>query len=289
MDDHLARPPTPQAMIHRLPDKPDDLVLNASTKPSKFIIIVVASTAVAGKLQVAKTASAALACPLFQGDSLHESAAKAATVGADATAGANEVRYQRMWLSKMTRTGLLFPEESRAAGAGFSGFGGSSSTSTSRRGSASSEASEFSASDAASLASSIMSSGAPKYINKPPTAALSQADVQRRANPALVVLTHPKLEWWQKNCIRRSVGEYSIGVIFVPLDQEDEDDEEDDLPILRPLDPSTMTSFGSLASFGVQKQPRNWTEEILVKVDVNARVDDLAEEVVEKVRDIMDE
>jgi hypothetical protein len=78
-----------------------------------------------------------LSCPLFQGDSLHETSAKAASVGAsrrpiddDELAGTgrglNEARYQRMWLSKITRTGYLFPEESRPAmsSEGFTGFGG---------------------------------------------------------------------------------------------------------------------------------------------------------------------
>ncbi|KAF2771281.1 hypothetical protein EJ03DRAFT_38004 [Teratosphaeria nubilosa] len=291
MDQENARPPTPQATVHRMPDKPEDPSTEPNRKPDKFIIIMAASTAVAGKLQLAKTVSAALACPLFQSDSLHESAAKAARVGADSMGGANKGRYQRMWLSKMTRTGLLFPEESRAAGAGFSGFGGSSSTSSSRRGSASSVASDNCSSDAASLASSVLPSGAPKYINGPPAATLSQTEGQRKSNPALLMLTHPRLEAWQKSCIKRAVGEYSIGAIFVPLDHEDlEDDQEgEDLPVLRPLDPRTMTRFGSLINLGVRTQRRNWAEEIVVKVDVNAVVNDLAGEIVEKVREVMKE
>lgn len=271
--------------MHRLPDQPDSSP-EANAKPSKFITIIAASTAVSGKLQVAKTVSSALACPLYQGDSMHETAAKAATVGT--ASGANETRYQWMWLSKMTRTGLLFAEESRPAGAGFSGFGSSSSTSTSRRGSASSDTSEFSGSDDASVASSVMSSGPLRYVNRPPIVPPSQEGAQRKANPALLVLTHPKLEAWQENCIRRCVGEYSIGVIFVPLDEESEEDEED-LPMLRSLDPRTMTSFGSLASSGVPKPSRDWTEKIVLKVDANAMVEDLAEEIIGTVRDIINE
>lgn len=284
MADHIARPATPQVMVHRLPDHPDES-LEANKKPSKFIILIAASTAVAGKLQVAQRVSSALECPLYQGDSLHETAAKAATVGA--ASGANETRYQRMWLSKMTRTGLLFSEESRPAGAGFSGFGNSSSTSTSRRGSASSDASDFSVSDDASIASSIMSSGRPQYINRPPIVGLSREDAQRKANPALLVLTHPQLDEWQRACIMRCVGEYSIGVMFVPLDVESEEAEAEDgdLPILRPLDPTTMTSFGSFAP----RPTRNWTEEIVVKANANAAVEDLAEEIIGKVQDVMDE
>ena len=295
----IGRPPTPQAMVHRLPDKLDS-VSTGGTKPSKFIILIVASTAVAGKVQIAKSVSHALACPLFQGDSLHETAAKAASVGAPTrvtgaeseeqapASGANETRYQRMWLSKMTRTGLLFPDEARPAGSGFSGFGGTSSTSTSRRGSASSIASDVSSHDAAgstsSMASSAMSGGAPKYVNKPPVAAiLSEEERLRKANPALVVLTHPELETWHKGCIRRAVGDYNIGVIFVPLDEDEEP------PVLRPLDPRTMTSFGSLGSFGAARKsaPRSWEEEVVLSVNVEATVEDLAEEVIEGARDIM--
>lgn len=288
----LARPPTPQAMVHRLPDKPDVSPAEV-TKPSKFIILIVASTAVAGKVQIARSVSSALACPLFQGDSMHETAARASSVGAPtgdeqaSASGANETRYQRMWLSKMTRTGLLFPEESRPATGGFSGFGGASSTSTSRRGSASSAASDVSSFDAAgstsSFASSVMSGGATKYINKPLVATQSEDERQRKANPALVVVTHPELESWHKDCIRKAVGDYSIGVIFVPLDEDEE------LPVLRPLDPRSMTSFGSLCTFGTARRAVHptWDEEVVLTVNVEAKVEDLAEEIVDGVRDIM--
>ncbi|RYP66004.1 hypothetical protein DL769_006161 [Monosporascus sp. CRB-8-3] len=240
------------------------------------MVIMMASTAVAGKVQIAKSVANALSCPLFQGDSLHETCAKAASVGAPrgptggdgdeqaAAFGANEARYQRMWLSKMTRTGRLFPEESRLANEGFSGFGGASSTPMSRRGSSSSVASASSSSDAAvstsSTASSFVSSGMPttKYVNKPPTSTLSEDEKQRKANAALVVVTHPDLENWHKDSIRRAVGEYGIGVIFVPLYDEE-------LPALKPLDPKTMTNFASPGSFGTAKMATGATldEEIV--------------------------
>lgn len=298
MNDYIPRPPTPQAMVHRLPDKPD-VSSEEGTKPSKFIILIVASTAVAGKVQIAKSISNALACPLFQGDSLHETAAKAASVGAQMrptgtdsdeqapASGANEARYQRMWLSKMTRTGLLFPDESRPAGGGFSGFGGASSTSTSRRGSASSATSDTSSFDAAgstsSIASSVMFSGAPKYINKPPVATQSEDERLSRANPALMVLTHPGLENWHKECIRKTVGDYDIGVIFVSLDEDEE------LPVLKPLNPRTMTSFGSLGTFGTARRVvrQTWDEEMVLRVNVDANVEDLAGEILDGVQDIM--
>jgi gluconate kinase len=287
-------------MLHRLPDKPD-LASKGNTKPSKYIILIIASTAVAGKIQIAKSVSNALSCPLFQGDSLHETSAKAASVGAPrrsagadgddqaVASGANEARYERMWLSKMTRTGHLFPEESRPANEGFSGFGGASSTSTSRRGSSSSVASATSSLDAvastSSIASSFISSGAPtaKYINKPPVFTLSEDEKLRKANPALMVVTHPDLEKWHKDSIRKAVGEYGIGVIFVPLSEDEE------LPVLKPLDPSTMTSFASLGSFGATKKAASATlgEEIVLRVNVEANVEDLIEDIVDGVREIM--
>lgn len=307
MSDHPVRPQTPQAMLHRLPDKPDVPDTDAGRKPSKYIILILASTAVAGKAQIAKSVAGALGCPLFQGDSLHETAARAASVGAAAAAprgdeeasasasgGANEGRYQRMWLSKMTRTGYLFPDESRPANEGFSGFGGGapapSSSSTSRRGSASSAASSEAA--GSSVSSGYVSAapppppGASKYINKPPpTTSLSADEKLRRANPALMVVTHPVLEQWHKDSIRHVVGEYGIGVVFVPLDQDEE------LPVLKPLDPRTMTSFGSLGSFGhVQGATTTGTtldDEIVLTVNIEANVEDLTDDIVNGVRDLM--
>ena len=302
MSDYPIRPPTPQAMLHRLPDKPD-VSSETNTRPSKYIILITASTAVAGKVQIARSVSESLSCPLFQGDSMHESSAKAASVGArrrptgpedgepNATSGVNETRYQRMWLSKMTRTGLLFPEESRPANEGFSGFGGTSSTSTSRRGSSSSVASGSSSDpifSTSSIVSNFMASGTPDtmYINKTSLVTLSHDEKLRRANPALMVITHPYLEQWHKDCIRRAVGEYSIAVIFVPLDEDDEDDE---LPVLKPLDPRTMTSFASFGSFEISRKLAGATleEEVLLTVNVKAKVEDLIEEIVDGVREIM--
>ncbi|RYP07332.1 hypothetical protein DL765_009189 [Monosporascus sp. GIB2] len=300
MADYPIRPPTPQAMLHRLPDKPD-LSSKGTSKSSKYIILIIASTAVAGKVQIAKSVANALSCPLFQGDSLHETSAKAASVGVPrnptggddgeqaAASGANEARYQRMWLSKMTRTGLLFPEESRPANEGFFGFGGASSTSTSRRGSSSSVASASSSLDAAvstsSITSSFMSSGTPttKYINKPPAFTVTEDEKLRKANPALMVVTHPDLEKWHKDSIRKVVGEYGIGVIFVPLYGDEE------LPALKPLDPKTMTSFASLSSFGTAPKVASATlqEEIVLRVNVDEKVEDLIEDIVDGVRDIM--
>jgi len=286
-------------MLHRLPDRPE-VIPDADDKPAKFIILIAASTSVAGKVQIARTVSAALSCPLFQGDSLHETADKAANVGASKHAsgadasgsmfasGANQDRYRRMWLSKITRTGLLFPEESRAAIAGFSGFGGVSSTSTSRRGSASSNASEASLSDTSSFASSVAPASVPRHANRPP-ASIYQAgsDSVRIATPALLVLTHPSLEDWHQRCIREAVREYSIGVIFVSLDEDD----EPDLPVLKPLDPRIVTSFGCFDDLRAKQRvaTRHWGESIALKVDVQIAVDDIAQEIVEGARAIMDE
>lgn len=291
------RPATPQSLLHRQPEKPDPSV--AVEKPSKYIILIMGSTAVAGKVHIAKTVSAALSCPTFNGDSMHESCAKAASVGVarraildapgdgdDTAPPNNQARYQRMWMLKMTRTGHLFPEASRPVTEGFSGFGGAS-TSTSRRGSASSMDSASSnvaastTSATSSIASNFMSSGprTTQYTNNP-MFTMSELDRLRKENPALMVLTHPELESWHKDVIRSATGEYGIGVIFVPLY------EDDDLPVLKPLDPRTMTSFGSfggLASAAVGKTD----EEIVLRIDVQASVEDIAQEIVNEAKSIM--
>ncbi|KAH9225303.1 hypothetical protein K456DRAFT_59559 [Colletotrichum gloeosporioides 23] len=185
----------------------------------------------------------------------------------------------------MTRTGLLFPEESRPANEGFSGFGGTSSTSTSRRGSFSSVASATSdAASTSSIARSFMSSGPPttKYVNKPVMSTLVGDETGRKSNPALMVVTHPELEQWHKKSIRKTVEEYGIGVLFVPLYEE----EEEELPILKPLDPRVMTSFGSVPR---PKAARGYLgEETVLRVDIEGKVEDITQEVVENARKIME-
>lgn len=308
------RPPTPQVLLHRLPDKPTE----TTRKPSKYIILILGSTATAGKVQIARSVAAALSCPLYQGDSLHDSSAKASSVGtsrippsgvtiAETTAaGPNEARYRRMWLSKMTRTGLLFPEESRPATEGFSGFGGTSSViSTSRRGSESSIASEFSnegtssSSDTSSrdqymspsspplpVTSTFLPDGPAPCVNTVFT--LSEEERRRRLNPALMVLTHPELERWHKSAIRTAVGDYGIGVIFVPL-QKGEEDEENYLPCLRPLDPKTMSTFP--ASIGHDAKSNGESggmgREMTISVDSNDDVESKTLGIIEAVKDVM--
>lgn len=114
---------------------------------------------------------------------------------------------------------------------------------------------------------------------------VTEDEERRKANPALMVLTHPELEKWHKDSIRNAVAEYGIGVIFVPL----YDDENEELPVLKPLDPRTMTSFTSLSSFGAAQRVASATldEEIVLRVDVEAKVEDLIEDILEGVRDIM--
>jgi hypothetical protein len=317
------RPATPQALLHRAPDKPD--IADASlAKPDKYIILLLAPTYVAGKVQIATLVSKSLSCPLFQGDSLHESSAKAASVGASRSDDGGKGRYQRMWLSKMTRTGLLFPEESRPANEGFSGFGGSSSsTSTSRRGSGSSIASNTSLGGVSTAGSSVFSSAdvgnrsmasgggfnTSQYISKP-VSTISEEARQRKLNPALMVLTHPELEAWHKNAIREATGEYGIGIIFVPLftndtqhdnNRDKEEEEEEELPVLRPLDPRTVSGFSSVdalrAAAGVvdggkklkygKGKEGNLEEEMVLDVDIGGSVEEIIEEVVEGVRNVM--
>ena len=231
-------------------------------------------------------------------------------------------RYQRMWLSKMTRTGLLFPEESRPANVGFFGFGGeSSSTSTSRRGSGSSTTSTTSfggGSTAGSTASSAvdvgkqpMASGGvfgtSQYINQP-VLTIPEEERRRKSNPALMVLTHPELEVWHKDAIRKATGEYGIGIIFVPLfkidpehDDKLEKEGKDELPVLRTLDPRTVSEFtsfealraaaggtdsGKKSRYGKGKEG-NLEEEMVLEVFVGGSVEEIIKEVVGGVRDVM--
>jgi hypothetical protein len=119
---------------------------------------------------------------------------------------------------------------------------------------------------------------------------LSEEERLQRANPALLVLTHPELDSWHKLAIRTAVGDYGIGVIFVPLYGEDEEEgEEEDLPILRPLDRTTMTS--TPASFGTfSKKARGWGSldgEMKLRIDANSSVERKTAEIIEGVRDVM--
>jgi hypothetical protein len=115
---------------------------------------------------------------------------------------------------------------------------------------------------------------------------LSDEEKLQKANPALMVVTHPELEAWHKKSIRTVVGEYGIGVIFVPLEGEEGEEGVGELPVLKPLDPRTMTSFGS---FGVVQKPAAKTldEEIVLKVDGGGNVEDIIEDIVSGVNEIM--
>lgn len=303
------RPPTPQALLHRLPDKPDG-ELGADQKPHKFIVLVVGSTAVAGKVQIARSVAKALSCPLLQGESFHDSSAKAANIGSTRTHAAappnspppNSAQYQRMWLSKVTRTGLLFPEESRPANEGFSGFGGKASTSTSRRGSMSSvsvysNSSGLGASSSQGDFDSSMSNHPPPLPAQPSYVepavqntvfTISEVERRRRGNPALMVLTHPDLEPWHRLALRQAVGDYGIGIIFAALENYAEES-DDDLPILRPLDPRTMSSFP--ASFDLLGSSRrvepSLDREMNITIDSDADINGKTEEIIQGARDIM--
>lgn len=323
------RPATPQAVLHRLPDKslaPDAF----GKKPSKYIILITGSTAVAGKLQIAKSVADGLSCPWYQGDSLHDSSAKAASVGGGGGGSLtspmpNEARYQRMWLSKLTRTGLLFPEESKPANAGFTGFGGTSSSTTSRRGSASSIASHASSFEPPSSsvgtsrtsqdeeASGRQSPGSSTLPTPPRISAtmsgsaawmasssssntvftLPEAERLRRENPVLMVLTHPELIAWHKKAIRAAVGDYDIGVLFVPLydDTEvDEGEEEFELPVLQPLDPTLMRSFPAFSNGEPEGETRPWdslSRELKLHIDVSADVQRIIDQIIEGVKDVI--
>jgi hypothetical protein len=132
-----------------------------------------------------------------------------------------------------------------------------------------------------------MSSGPPtaKFVNRPPASifGLSDKEKARKENKALMVVTHPELEAWHKESIRKAVGEYGIAVIFAPLGERQE---EEALPVLKPLDQKTMTSFGSFAGMG--KRTRTLDEEIVVRLDGNGNVEDTIEGIVSGVKEILD-
>jgi hypothetical protein len=228
-----------------------------------------------------------------------------------------------MWLSKMTRTGLLFPEESRPANEGFAGFGGGESEmGMSRRGSESSVESARSftgysshgstASEGGDGGGKVVSGtlGMRDYVNRP-VLNVSGEERRRKLNPALMVLTHPELEGWHRDAIRKAVGEYGIGVIFVPLfkidgeqeeqEEEEEEEDDDDLPVLKPLDPKTIRGFtsfdesrttaegedaGQKVKYGEGKEG-NLEEEMVLEVDVGGTVEEIIDEVVSGARDVM--
>jgi hypothetical protein len=112
---------------------------------------------------------------------------------------------------------------------------------------------------------------------------LSDEEKLRRENKALMVITHPELEGWHKESIRNAASEYSIGVIFVPLGEQ----EEEELPVLKPLDPRTMTSFGGFGQVG--KRGRTLDEEIVVRADSSGNVEDIIENIVASVKGIIED
>ncbi len=123
-----------------------------------------------------------------------------------------------------------------------------------------------------------------------------------------MVLTHPDLEAWHKDAIRKAIGEYNIGIIFVPLfkvvaehDDELEEKEKDELPVLRPLDPRAISGFtnfdalraiagsvdgGKKLKYGNGKEG-NLEEEMVLEVDIEGRVEVIIEEVVRGAIDVM--
>jgi hypothetical protein len=117
---------------------------------------------------------------------------------------------------------------------------------------------------------------------------ISEVERRRRENPALMVLTHPDLEPWHKLALRKAVGDYGIGIIFSPLEDYGEES-DDDLPILRPLDPRTMSSFP--ASFDHLDTSRriepSLDREMNITIDLDADIDSKTEEIIQGARDIM--
>lgn len=123
-------------------------------------------------------------------------------------------------------------------------------------------------------------------------------------NPALMVLTHPELEAWHKDIIRKTTTEYGIGIIFVPLfkvDDKYEDENGREFSVLRQLDLRTVSEFTSFdalraATEGLdgRKQLKygngkegNLEEEMMLEVDVGGSVEEIIDEIVRGVRDVM--
>ena len=203
-----------------------------------------------------------------------------------------------MWMGKLTRTGLLFPEESRAVNLGVRGEEGGwrgSSAEVENAG--------------AALCSTTVNEGAaidgrqePKrYVNR------SVLAERGRVNPALMVLTHPEIEAWHRECIREATVEYGIGVVFVPLFRTNVEQygrakrEEEGLAVLKPLGPGMV---GRFASFDALKGDAGGTgdvkeagygrgkvgsleEEMVLEVDVSGNVEEIIGEVVRGVQDVM--
>jgi hypothetical protein len=148
--------------------------------------------------------------------------------------------------------------------------------------------------------------GPNQYISQP-VFTISEEERRRKSNPALMVLTHPELEAWHRDAIRRATGEYDIGIIFVPLyetdaEQDDvEEEEEEELPVLKPLDPRTISGFASFDAlraaagggdrgkklkYGKGKEG-NLEEEMVLNIGIRGVVEEIIEKVVEGVRDVM--
>ncbi|MCJ1408288.1 hypothetical protein MMC19_002362 [Ptychographa xylographoides] len=123
-----------------------------------------------------------------------------------------------------------------------------------------------------------------------------------------MVLTHPALEAWHRDAVRKATGEYGIGVVFVPLfetgaEHGDEVDGRggDGLPVLRRLDPRMVSEFTSFDALGAaagavergkklrygEGREGSLEEEMVLEVDVRGSVEEIIEEVVRGVRDVM--
>lgn len=140
--------------------------------------------------------------------------------------------------------------------------------------------------------------GTSQFSNQPVLTSCEE-ESRRKLNPALMVLTHPELEAWHKDAIRKATGKYGIGIIFVPLFRTDAE-HDDELPVLRPLDPRTISGFtsfdahraagggvddGKILEYGKGKEGN--MEEMVLEVDVRGSVEEIIEEVVRRVRDVM--
>lgn len=97
---------------------------------------------------------------------------------------------------------------------------------------------------------------------------------------------------WHRLAIRHAVGDYRIGVIFVPIYRdimEEEEEQENCLPILRPWDPTGR--FGVPVPVGPSSlRDRGWPnldKEIKLCLDVGADVESKTNEIITRVKGIM--
>lgn len=112
-------------------------------------------------------------------------------------------------------------------------------------------------------------------MNNPPATSFHSRQ-SAEDNRLVLVITHPKLDDWHKNCVQNTLSDYGIGVIFVPLD------EDDDLPVLKPLDPTTIMSFDQLSQVH-----RRESATVTLRVGTDGTVEETIHQIVLEVNEFL--